>query len=121
MISDTRRIVHGKRKIQFTRQNIKVAKVSRVLRCTNAAACAVGSTVLVSQRGNAEGEENILRTAQGTSSDDVIFDTQADYCVIYFLIICIFPEASGYLVPNIIRLDQNYILWGLFGGKNVPP
>ena len=33
----------------------------------------------------------------------------------------IFPEVSGYIVPNIIRFDQNYILWGLLGGKNIPP
>ena len=46
---------------------------------------------------------------------------KADYYSIYFwVIIRMFAEASGYLVPNIIRFDQNFILWGLFGGKNVP-
>ena len=30
-------------------------------------------------------------------------------------------EASGYLIPNLIGIDQNRILWGLFGGKKVPP
>ena len=37
------------------------------------------------------------------------------------VIILIFTEASGYLVPNLFRFDQNRILWGLFGGGNVPP
>ena len=34
--------------------------------------------------------------------------------------ISIFPEVSGYIVPNIIRFYQNYILWGPFSGKNIP-
>ena len=37
------------------------------------------------------------------------------------VIMCIFTEASGYLVPNLVRIDQNRIFWGLLGGKNVPP
>ena len=37
------------------------------------------------------------------------------------VIIRIIPEASEYLVPSIIRFDQNGILWGLFGGENVLP
>ena len=57
--------------------------------------------------------------------DSVWTCPEADYCAIFFLVIilvvCIFPEALGYLVLNMIRCYHNYILWGLFGGKYVPP
>ena len=43
------------------------------------------------------------------------------YAILFQVILRIFTEASGYLVPNMIRFDQNRVLWGLFGGKNVPP
>ena len=41
--------------------------------------------------------------------------------ILFFCDICIFTEASGYLVPSLIRFDQNRILWDLLGGKNVLP
>ena len=45
---------------------------------------------------------------------------EADYYAFFFFLVkCIFPEASGYLFPNMIRFDQNYMLWGLLGGKKV--
>ena len=45
--------------------------------------------------------------------------SKADSCSILFQVnLRIFTEASGYLVPNIIRFGQNRVLWGLFVGKN---
>ena len=43
------------------------------------------------------------------------------YAMLYEVILRIFTQASGYLVPNIIRFGLNRVLWGLFGGENVPP
>ena len=45
---------------------------------------------------------------------------KADNCAIFCLISCIFPEASGYLLPNIIRFGQYYNWWGLLGGTDIP-
>ena len=43
-----------------------------------------------------------------------------DIVVFFSVIVNFFTEASGYLVPNLVRFDQNRVLWSLFGGENVP-
>jgi len=54
-------------------------------------------------------------------SVELISHKTGSYAIFFWVIIRIFTEASGYLVSNLIRFYQNGVLWGLFGGKNVPP
>ena len=57
-------------------------------------------------------------------SFDELLDLTAwveSYALLIQVILRIFTEVSWSLVPNITRFGQNRILWGVFGGKNVPP
>ena len=42
-----------------------------------------------------------------------------DIMLLFLVVIHIFTEPSWYLVSNMIRFDQNCILWGLVGGTHV--
>ena len=51
-----------------------------------------------------------------------IFLLEADsHAILFQLVLRIFTKASGYLVPNMIRFDQNRVLRGLFWWENCSP
>ena len=64
------------------------------------------------------GQFKFAVNVNGNAKIEVEINGQADsYAVLLQVVLLIFIEASGYLVPIIIRFGQNRVLWGLLGGK----